>query len=65
MEQQSLAKQAVIGAFFGAILAVTRLVKQPEADLTSAYSLGSIVGGALGGIVLYMALYRIWPKKPK
>jgi len=63
MQPQSLTKQLLIGGFFGLIFATIDLVKNPNSDPFSAYGIGLFVGGAVGGAILYMLLYRFWPKK--
>lgn len=62
MKPQSLGKQLAIGATFGVVMILIGLIEEPV-SLLSFYGLGMLVGGAIGGVVLYMILYRLWPKK--
>lgn len=63
MEKQSLSKQLLIGSFFGIVFAYINMLNEPKVDPLSAHGMGFFVGGAIGGAILYMLLYRIWPKK--
>jgi predicted MFS family arabinose efflux permease len=64
MEQQSIAKQISIGAFFGVLFAFVNRLSEPSSEpFLSVYGIGMLVGSAIGGIFLYMLLYRVWPKK--
>lgn len=64
MEKQSLAKQAAIGAFFGILFTLINLFKHSDGpSWASAAGLLQIAGGAFGGVILYMLIYRFWPKK--
>ena len=64
MEKQSILKQIVIGAFVGVLLTLVSQLKDPNPDpLLSAGGVGLLFGGAVGGVLLYMVLYRFWPRK--
>lgn len=64
MEHQSIAKQIAVGAFFGVLFAmVNRLSDAAAEPFMSVGGLAYFAGSAVAGVVLYMVLYRIWPKK--
>lgn len=64
MERQSTLKQIVIGAFFGVLLILVAQLKDPNPEpLLSAGGIGLLFGGAVGGVFLYMVLYRFWRSK--
>ncbi len=64
MEKQSILKQIGIGAFFGVLLTLVAQLKESNPEpLLSAGGIGLLFGGAVGGVLLYMVLYRFWPHK--
>lgn len=64
MEKQSILKQIALGAFFGVLLTLVAQLKDASPEqLLSAGGIGLLFGGALGGVLLYMVLYRFWPRK--
>ena len=53
-----------IGAFFGVLLTLVAQLKEPSPEpLLSAGGIGLLFGGGVGGVLLYMLLYRFWPRK--
>ena len=65
MEQrQSLVQQVLFGALFGVLFSLINWMRDPNPEpLLSTYSIGMLIGGAVGGVFLYMLLYRFWPRK--
>ena len=64
MEKQSIQKQIFIGAFFGVLLTLISQLKDPNPEsFLSDYGVGLLLGGGIGGVFLYMVLYRFWPRK--
>ena len=64
MKKQSTSKQIVIGAFLGVLFTLIAQLKEPTSEpLLSAWGIGLLIGGAVGGVLLYMVLYRFWPSK--
>jgi membrane associated rhomboid family serine protease len=64
MEQQPVFKQIAVGAFFGVLFSfVGRLKESNPEPLLSVGSLAVIAGSAVGGVLLYVLRYRVWPKK--
>lgn len=64
MERQSFAKQIAIGAGVGLMFYFVTKLKEPTTySILSAYGIGELIGSVFGGAVLYMLLYRVWPKK--
>ena len=64
MEPQSILKQIAIGAAFGVLVILINQLRDPNPQpLLSLGGISLLVGGAIGGVVLYMLLYRLWPKK--
>jgi hypothetical protein len=60
-DQQSLPKQIAIGAFVGVFFGLVGELKEPGL-VFSAAGLTQLFGAAIGGVVLYMAVYWIWLK---
>jgi uncharacterized membrane-anchored protein len=64
MEPQSITKQIAVGAFFGVLFTLINQLKDSNQEpLLSVGGISLLVGGAVGGVVLYMVIYRLWPKK--
>lgn len=66
MEEQSILKQTFIGAVIGLALFFVSQLVAPDAHpepLFTPRGLGQMVGGAFGGVVLYMLYYRIRQRK--
>ena len=63
MKSQTIVKQILIGGRFGLLLAlVNRLNGSNTEPLLSLYGIGMLVGGAVSGAIVYMLLYRFWPR---
>jgi len=63
MKSQSIVKQILIGGLFGLLMAmVNRLNGSNTEPLLSLYGIGMLVGGAVSGAILYVLLYRFWPR---
>lgn len=64
METQSILKQIAIGAFFGVLFTLINHLKDSNPEsLLSVGGIALLFGGAIGGVFLYMVLYRFWPRK--
>jgi hypothetical protein len=61
MKKQSILQQLGIGAFIGVVLAAASHIRQsnPEPLLSSA-GLGVMLGGAIGGVLIYVLAYQVW-----
>ena len=63
MRSQSLPKQIVIGGVAGFLLAyMNRLNGSNVEPLMSLYGIGMLIGGAISGALLYVLIYRVWPR---
>jgi hypothetical protein len=63
MRRQSLPKQILIGGMLGFLLAyMNRLNGSNVEPLLSLYGIGMLIGGAVSGAILYVLLYRLWPR---
>ena len=63
MRPQSIIKQILIGGLLGLLLAlVNRLNGSNTEPLLSLYGIGMLLGGAVSGAILYVLLYRFWPR---
>ncbi len=64
MKSQSIIKQILIGGLFGLLMAsINRLNGSNTEPLWSLYGVGMLIGGAVSGAILYMLLYRFWPRE--
>jgi hypothetical protein len=63
VRSQSLPKQILIGGATGFLLAyMNRLNGSNVEPLMSLYGIGMLIGGAVSGAILYVLLYRVWPR---
>lgn len=63
MKSQSIVKRILIGGLLGLLLALlNRLNGSNTEPLLSLYGFGMLVGGAVSGAILYVLLYRFWPR---
>jgi hypothetical protein len=63
VRSQSLGKQILIGGAAGFLLAyMNRLNGSNVEPLMSLYGIGMLIGGAISGAILYVLLYRVWPR---
>ena len=63
MKSQSVIKQILIGGLFGLLMAsLNRFNGSNTEPLLSLYGIGMLVGGAVSGAILYVLLYRVWPR---
>ena len=63
MRPQSLSKQILIGGAAGFLLAyMNRLNGSNVEPLMSLYGIGMLIGGAISGALLYVLIYRVWPR---
>ena len=63
MKSQTIVKQILIGGALGLLLALlNRLNGSNTEPLLSLYGIGMLVGGAVSGAIVYMLLYRFWPR---
>jgi hypothetical protein len=63
VRSQSLPKQILIGGAVGFVLAyMNRLNGSNVEPLMSLYGIGMLIGGAVSGAILYVLLYRVWPR---
>ena len=61
MQRQSLVKQIVIGALLGFVIALIHALSHPEPDpMLSPHGLSRLFAGAVGGALVYVAVYRAW-----
>jgi Na+/H+ antiporter NhaA len=63
MKSQSITTQILIGGGFGFLMAfINRLNGSNIEPLMSLYGIGMLIGGAVSGAILYVLLYRSWPR---
>ena len=63
MKSQSITTQILIGGGFGFLMAfINRLNGSNIEPLMSLYGIGMLIGGAVSGAILYVLLYRFWPR---
>ena len=63
MKRQPILKQLLIGAAAGLVIALVHGLGHSDPDpVLSAHGLSRLLGGAIGGALVYVAVYRVLRK---
>jgi hypothetical protein len=63
VQGQPIVKQIVIGSFLGFLIALIHALGASDPDpILSPHGVGRLLAGAVGGALVYMAVYRAWPR---